>query len=113
MYWVIVQQMVDRANATNFILGQRTFQTGLGISVGALLPPGTPTTGEVVDALVAHLNLTVTQAEHDQYAAYLDSQVVAGVVTPDPFDPASASDVNLRVRGLLYVLSQHPTYPIR
>jgi len=111
--WLSAQQMVDRANAANFVLSQRTFQAGLGISVGALLPPGTPTSGAVVDALVAHLNLTVTPAERAQYVAYLDSQVVAGVVTPDPFDPANASDVDLRVRGLLYVLTQHPDYPIR
>ncbi len=111
--WLSAQQMVDRANAANFILSQRTYQAGQGLSVGTLLPPGTPTSAQVVDALVGHLNLSVTPAEHAQYVAYLDSQVVAGVVTPDPFDPANPTDVDLRVRGLLYVLSQHPVYPIR
>jgi hypothetical protein len=111
--WLSAQQMVDRANGVNFVLGQRAFQAGLGQSAGQLMPPGTPSSAEVVDALLGVMNLEASASEHAAYVTYLDTRVVGGVPTPDPFDPANPSDVDLRVRGLLYVLSQHPTYPIR
>jgi hypothetical protein len=111
--WLGAQQMVDRANVTNFILALREFQGLLGQSVGALLPPGTPTTAQVVDALVAALNLTPSASEHAAYVTYLDTGIVGGVPTPDPFNPSDPFDVELRVRGLLYILTQHPAYPIR
>ena len=111
--WLSAQQMVDRANGVSFILAQRAFQAGLGQSAGQLLPPGTPTSSEVVDALLEVLDLEAAPAEHAAYVTYLDTGIVAGVPTPDPFDPSDPQDVDLRVRGLLYVLSQHPAYPIR
>ncbi|MFM8979317.1 MAG: DUF1800 family protein [Planctomycetia bacterium] len=111
--WLSAQQMVARANGINSVLSQRNFQAGLGISVGSLLPTGTPTSAQVVDALLGHLDLEASSADRTRYITYLDTAVVNGVPTADPFDPSSYADVELRVRGLLYVMSQHPRYAIR
>lgn len=108
--WLSAQGMVDRANLVNGILSSRVFQAGLGLSPAQLLPPAPSTTAQVVDALVSTLNVTVSAAEHAQYVAYLD-QNAAG--QPDPFNASDPQDVDLRVRGLLWILSQHPTYTVR
>lgn len=111
--WLSAQQMVARANGINYALAQRDFQAGLGISVASLLPPGSPSSAQVVDALLGHLNLEASSSDRTRYITYLDTAVVNGVPTADPFDPASYGDVELRVRGLLYVMTQHPRYAIR
>jgi hypothetical protein len=111
--WLSAQQMLDRANGTNAVLTQRTYQLGQGVSVLSLLPPGSPTSAQVVDALVAVMNVTVTPAEHARYVQYLDEDVVGGVVVASPFSLSDLAEADRRVRGLLYVLGQHPTYPVR
>lgn len=108
--WLGAASMVDRANLTNSILSARTFQSGLGLSPASLLPPAPMTTGQVVDALVRTLNVTVSAAERAQYVTYLD-QNASG--QPDVFDPNNPTDVDQRLRGLLYILAQHPTYTVR
>ena len=47
------------------------------------------------------------------YASYLDTRYTAGEVIPDPFDPTSPAQLEERLRGLYYVLGQHPTYLMR
>lgn len=111
--WLSAQQMLDRANATNAVLGLRDYQAGQGINVLTLLPPGTPTTAQVVDALVAVMNVAVTPAEHARYVQYLDEDVVGGNVVASPFSLSDLAEADRRVRGLLYILAQHPTYPVR
>jgi hypothetical protein len=108
--WMSAQGMVDRANLVNNVLAQRTFQQNQGINLASLLPPLPTTTGEVVDRLASTLNVTLTAAEHAQYVTYLDT-TAAGA--PSVFNPANATHVDLRLRGLLYVLTQHPLYAVR
>lgn len=111
--WLSAQQMVARANGINYVLSQRNYQAGLGASVGSLIPPGSPTSAEAVDALLGHLNLDASSSERAAYSDYLDTVMVGDVPTPDPFDAGDYAHVELRVRGLLYVMSQHPRYAIR
>jgi hypothetical protein len=35
------------------------------------------------------------------------------LVTASPFDGSNATHISERVRGLLYILAQHPTYTVR
>ncbi len=108
--WLSAAGLVDRANLTNSILAARTFQTGLGITAASLLPPLPATSAQIVDALASRLNVTVSPAERAAYVAYLD-QNAAGQA--DPFDASNPTDVDQRLRGLLYALAQHPTYTVR
>ena len=67
-----------------------------------------------MDALTALLHVTPTAAERQTYVDYLNSAAGAGgVPTPSPFDATNATHLSERVRGLLYVLTQHPTYAVR
>jgi hypothetical protein len=112
--WLSAQGMVERANLVQRCITARTYQQGLGIDPADLLPPGTPSSSEVVDALAALLDVPLSPTEHTEYATYLDTQRLSnGTVVPDPFDPTNPTDIDERVRGLLYVLSQHPEYAVR
>ena len=50
-----------------------------------------------------------------QYATYLDTDVSSpgGVPFSDPFDWNNATHIDKKVRGLLYMLTQHPTYAVK
>ena len=112
--WLSSQNMLDRGNAILDCIRDRTDQTNAGISVAALLPTPTATAPEVVDAFVALLHVNLTPAERQTYVDYLNSAAGAlGVPTPSPFDATNATHLSERVRGLLYVITQHPTYAVR
>lgn len=108
--WLSAQGMVDRANLVNSIASQRTFQQGNGYSIASLLPPLPATTAQVVDQVASVLNLTITASERAQYVAYLDTSA-AGQASP--FDATNATHLDQRLRGLLYVMAQHPLYAVR
>jgi len=70
---------------------------------------------QAVDELALLLHVQLTDPERTQFATYLDTSYNAttGVVTPSPFSANNAAHVAERVRGLLYILVQHPTYAVR
>ncbi len=112
--WLSAQGMVDRANLLRTCIVNRSLQQTLGIDVATLLPPGTPTSAEVVDALAQRLGVTPTPEQHDLYVEYLDTDRLAdGTIVPSPFDPTNPTHVDDRVRGLLYVLGQNPGFELR
>ncbi len=113
--WLSAQNMLDRANTVVQCIRDRTDQTNAGVDVTTLLPPpGQRSAPEVVDALATLLRVTLSASERTQCIDYLNSQAGAGgVPTPSPFDASNATHVSERVRGLLYILAQHPTYAIR
>jgi hypothetical protein len=112
--WLSAQAMLDRANVVLTCIADRVRQAEAGIDVADLLPPGTPTSGEVVDSLAARLRVTLSPSDRTACVTYLDTQRLAdGTVVPSPFDPTNPTHVDQRVRGLLYILAQHPTYQIR
>jgi uncharacterized protein (DUF1800 family) len=112
--WLSAQNVLDRVNGIRSCINDRTDQTNAGIDVTAILPPvAQRTSTNVVDTLCDLLHVTATPAEKTQYVTYLDTNLVNGVVTPSPFDGSNATHISERVRGLLYVLAQHPTYTVR
>lgn len=114
--WLSAQGMVDRANLLNYVTEQsQSIQSGLGITALDLLPTPTATSAETVDALTERLNVQVGSAERTSLITYLDTERDSGgTVTPDPFDPVGAAgEAENRVRGLLWIIAQHPTYQTR
>jgi uncharacterized protein (DUF1800 family) len=112
--WLSAQGMLDRANLVEACIADRANQAAAGIDPADLLPPGTPTSSETVDALAALLRVTLSPADHTACVTYLDThRQNDGTVVPSPFDPTNPQHVDERVRGLLYVLANHPTYQIR
>jgi hypothetical protein len=86
-----------------------------GVDPARALLAAAPTSLEAVDQLALLLNVKLTDPERTQFATYLDTtyNATTGVVTPSPFDANNATHVSERVRGLLYILVQHPTYAVR
>ena len=114
--WLSAQGMVDRANILNYVTEQsETLQTNLGLTALALLPAPDANGAATVDALSQRLRVTLSAAERTTLVTYLDTERNnAGTVTPSPFDPqGDPPEAERRVRGLLWILGQHPTYQTR
>jgi hypothetical protein len=114
--WLSAQGMIDRANTVNYLTEQaQALQAGLGIAALDLLPTPDAGSAATVDALAARLRVVLSAAERDTLVAYLDTtRDDRGLVTDDPFDPAgNPAGAEDRVRGLLWILAQHPTAQTR
>jgi hypothetical protein len=108
--------MVDRANMLHYLtVTAQGLQANLGITALALLPAPDADAGLTVDEMARRLNVPLTPTERTDCTAYLDtSRDNAGNVTSDPFDPIGAPAVaEERLRGLLWILAQHPNYQVR
>jgi hypothetical protein len=105
--WLSAAGMVERANLARRLIGDRTFQTNNGYAVR--LPAGTPDAAAVVDQMASLMAVRLDDVERTTLIDYLDSNVLGnGSVQVDPFDPANTQDVSNRVRGLVYILANHP-----
>lgn len=114
--WLSGQGMVDRANLIHYLtVSAESLQANLGIFALALLPAPGADSGATVDAIAARLHVPLTPAERATCTTYLDTQRSnGGAVTNDPFNPTgNPGEAEDRVRGLLYILAQHPSYMIR
>jgi uncharacterized protein (DUF1800 family) len=115
--WLSAQNMLDRVNAVRECIRDRNDQLAAngGIDPARALLSANPTSLEAVDQLALLLRVDLTDAERTQLATYLDTSYNAttGQVTPSPFSANNATHVSERVRGLLYILVQHPTYAVR
>ncbi len=110
--WLSAQAMVDRTNLAFTVIEDENRQEDAGINVLDIIPPpGERSATEIVDALAALMQVEITDAERDEMIAYMvslrnsDGSTTVSLLT----------DLNMdeRVRGLLYILAQHPTYQIR
>ncbi|MDJ0976085.1 MAG: DUF1800 domain-containing protein [Planctomycetota bacterium] len=118
--WLSAQTAVERANLINDVITDRDYQANtLQVDVRDLLPPGAdpqtpPTVEEIVDGLTGLLDVDLTDDERTQLITYLNTdRENDGTIVDDAFDPANDTHVDERVRGLLYILSQHPSYHVR
>ena len=114
--WLSAQGMVDRANLLNFVTEQaESLQAGLNIFALDLLPAPDADSAATVSALAERLNVTLSTEEETALVTYLDTERASnGTVSPDPFDPqGNSAEAERRVRGLLWILAQHPTYQTR
>jgi len=104
--WFSADSAMQRANAIQAcISSSRAYQSGTLMYDLASILPAPPTAENVVDEMCKLLNIRPTTGQRDEYIAYLN---VTGNGTPSTFDGTDAAHINERVRGLLYILSQHP-----
>ena len=114
--WLSAQGMIDRANMLNYVCEQaESIQQTLGYAALDLLPAPDADSAATVDALALRLNVTLDAAQQTELVTYLDTERASnGTVSDDPFDPqGNAAEAERRVRGLLWILGQHPTYQTR
>ncbi|MCA8939777.1 MAG: hypothetical protein KDB07_08220, partial [Planctomycetes bacterium] len=96
------------------VRNERSYQTGQGQGVVNLLPPlANRSAPEVVDHMANLMNLTLTTDQRDIYIGYLNSAVVGGNAVFNAFDGGNDTHLEERVRGLLYIMAQHPDYNFR
>ncbi len=110
--WLSAAGMVERANLVRRVIAERTYQTNNGFAI--TMPAGTPDAGAVVDHFASLLAIDLAEGERTTLVTYLDTHVPSlGVEQPDPFDPSNASDISNRVRGLVWILANHPDALLR
>jgi uncharacterized protein (DUF1800 family) len=113
--WLAAQGMVERINVAHVCVDDTVDQARLGIGIANILPPVAQRTADaVVDALAQLLDVQLSTQDRADFVAYLNTvRDAAGNVTSSPFDGSSQAQLDERVRGLVYVLVQHPTYHSR
>jgi uncharacterized protein (DUF1800 family) len=110
--WLSAQSMVDRTNLVLTSVNDTNRQAGWGIDVKDILPPpANRSAAEVVDALADRLQVTLDAVERQELIDYM----VTDRQNDGSVDPSPLTDTNmdLRVRGVLYILAQHPSYHVR
>ncbi len=111
--WLSAQNLLDRANAILGSTSDSGDQAAAGIDVLSLLPAGAdgPT---AVDQLTARLRVVATPAQRVFYVTYMDTDLDASKVeVSSPFLAATNTQKRERIRGLLWILAQHPHYATR
>jgi len=113
--WYSSSSMVNRTNFMAYNAGQAGNQRAAGIVVEDILPPVVDRTApNVVDALTLLLRVTLTTAERQQMIDFLNSfRQANGTIVVSPFDGSDQGHLDQRVRNLLVILTQHPTYQVK
>ncbi len=116
--WLGTQAVMARGDALHTALVNRGQQETLGVSLYALLPEtGRRSAGEVVDALAARFSVRPTAAERAIYVDFLGHEATiengALKLVPSPFDAEVRRHVDERVRGLVFLMTQHPSHHLR
>lgn len=113
--WLSAQALVDRTNlAWEAITDLSRHQTE-GIAVQDILPPENErTAGAVIDTCVDLLDVKLVEGDREDLLDYLNTDRQSnGSVVESPFDGTNQTHLDERVRGLLHILAQHPTYQVR
>jgi uncharacterized protein (DUF1800 family) len=113
--WLSSQAMLERTNVANLAVEYTNQQRGRGMEVADILPAVEDRTAEnVVDTLLDLLWIDYTAEERTAFIAYLNTlQDNEGNTIDSPFDGSNQTHLDDRVRGLLWILSQHPSYHLR
>jgi uncharacterized protein (DUF1800 family) len=114
--WVSAHSTTIRANFANVVVGSQDFQRDNGIDVRNVVSSSSRGSPEaVLGAVAARMDVALTDAERAEIIAYMntgsrmDGQRL--VLWSDPF--VWDKHVEERVRGLIYILAQHPLYQVR
>ncbi len=113
--WASADGLVSRANFARDLIVARTHQNNNGMTLDGLLPPvGQRTDTAVVDRMASAFGINMTISERNRYLEYLNSdRNGAGQVIASPFNGDNATEIDKKVRGLVYIMSQHPSFHIR
>jgi len=116
--WLEPSGLILRSGLAHALAVDRVYQAERGADIARLLPGGAATTAaEAVAALAERLSVVVAPEETAIYVDYLDTRAtLAGgalQTTREPFDAGNPQHIAERLRGLLFLLTQHPTFLLR
>jgi uncharacterized protein (DUF1800 family) len=112
--WISSLGLLERGNLLNELCTDRYFQNKLGLNLAALLPPrGQRSADAVLDRILLFLRVTPDSEERKLYLEFLGQKIwFEGkklMRKKDAFDGEDPRQVDERVRGLLFLVSQHPS----
>lgn len=114
--WLSSQGMADRTNLVYTIVDDTGDQGGVaGAEIAPVMPASNRrSAGQVVDHFAALLRADITPEDRTALVQYLNTvRQSNGTTVSSPFDGNNAQHVDERVRGLLLILAQHPSYHLR
>ncbi|MBK8098952.1 MAG: DUF1800 domain-containing protein [Planctomycetes bacterium] len=116
--WLATGSLMFRSQLAHALATNRNQQSNRGAPFESLLPPvSARTANAVVRALADRLGLELTPEEIATYEEYLDTAASEEGTElrrqRDPFRGDNAAHVSERARGLLFLLTQHPSYLLR
>ncbi len=111
--WLSSQGMADRTNLAYTVVEDTSRQNTAGMNVANILPADR-SAANVVDHLAGLLNVVITDADRTAFTDYLNTQrQTGGTIVQSPFNGTNQTHLDERVRGLLLIMAQHPTYHVR
>ena len=113
-FWLSSQALVERANFLRDCIYYSHESPQAGYDVGlALIPANKTGDGEVVDQLAWLLQVDLEPNQRQAAIDYLNTDRNGTGNFADPWNFNDPVDRDKKIRGLLYILGQHPTYQIR
>lgn len=113
-FWLSSQGMLERANFLRDCVYYSHESAQSGYDVGLSLVPANRTQDhEVVDHIAWLLQVQLQPDQRQECIDYLNTDRNSSGDFADPWDFYDATDRDKKIRGLLYIMGQHPTYQIR
>ncbi len=113
-FWTSSQGLLERANSLRDSVYYRNEAPQAGYDVSTLLQPGATQDFQVVTRFAWILQVTLNTAQFNECIDYLNTdRNGAGAIISQPWDPNDPVQREKKLRGLLYILGNHPTYAIR
>jgi hypothetical protein len=113
-FWLSSQGMVERANFLRDCIYYSHESAQSGYDVGlALVPANKTDAGNTVDHLAWLLQVDLEDDQRQACVDYLNTDRNGTGNFSDPWDFNDDLDRDKKIRGLLYILGQHPSYQLR
>ena len=113
MSWLSSQGVIERANFIRDLNNYQSEQPGYDVG-NSIIPAGQTGDAAVVDYLCWLMQVTLEPAQRTRCIDYLNNDYNGSSVKfAQPWDFSDATQRNKKIRGLLYILSQHPSYQVR
>ena len=106
---------IEIPNFINELITNRSQQANAGYDISvALQPAGATSADEVVDHVAQLLGVTLDSTERAMIIDFMNVQVNNnGDETPLNYTPANPDHQNRKLRNLLWILSQHPSFHMK
>ncbi|MCA8912059.1 MAG: DUF1800 domain-containing protein [Planctomycetes bacterium] len=111
--WLSSQALLERANFLRDCVYYSHESAQSGVDVGDLIPGNKTSAPEVVDHLAWLLQVELEANQRQACIDYLNTDRNSGGNFSDPWNFQDPVDRNKKIRGLLYILGQHPSYQLR
>ena len=106
---------VSMPNFVNELITNRSNQEDEGYDIGAALQPADATNAaEVVDHLAMLLGVSLDESERQDLIDYMNVEISNdGSETPVNYTPQNTDHQSRKLRNLLWILCQHPSFHLK